>query len=246
MAFVMVWVMIGIVGIWAMSAVPMLQRFGHFIAPNMIPEYAISGEEGDETEAEDVALGEAVQSSGEIVFPITVPTSEPIIENVQPTATPIPVVVSLDVHMPTAQPQATLLPTQEAAQEPETSPFMKKAHQFCGDCDGYSVQIKYTHYWPPEGGTNCWLWNEVTQTCDSPTYSGIPWQSAIGWGAACPYDWGIGTWIEVPYWGSVMCVDRGAMACVQGSEGWICEVDILAENIGAIDGQILESEVYIP
>lgn len=141
---------------------------------------------------------------------------------------------------------ATLEPTATPVPDLVGSPYKNQASEFCFDCEGYSVEIRYTHYWPNDGGTNCWIYNELTGWCESETASEIPWESAVNWGAACPYDWGVGTWIEVPYWGTVMCVDRGDMVCVQTQDGWLCEVDILAPSIGAIDGQILLSEVHIP
>lgn len=232
-----------VLGTWLYSARPSLYNFGHWIAPNRIPDwYTYQISQGERSgQVDPVAnLEEAEPTLPVVDLSNLIITPDPVeIEVIQPD----PIVIQVATATPVAE--AGPVFNYETGTG-NISPFMKKASQFCGNCDGYSVQIRYTHYWPPEGGTNCWDWNEATQYCDSPTFSGIPWESAEGWGAACPYDWGIGTWVEVPYWGSVMCLDRGDMVCVQGSDGWLCEVDILAPSIGAIDGQILNSEVYIP
>jgi len=234
---------LGVLGIWLWSARPTLYNFGHWVAPDRIPDwYSYKASLGEVVGEPDHGVPTATpEGVGYGIQDVFISTPEPIqIEIIQPD----PVIIQIE---PEIQPTPTggFLPANPPSTD-GSSQFQGKASQFCGNCDGYSVKIKYTHYYPPEGGINCWDWNEDTQYCDSPTYSGIPWESALYWGAACPYDWGIGTWIEVPYWGSVMCIDRGSMECVLGTDGWLCHVDILAPSIGVIDGQVIESEVYIP
>jgi hypothetical protein len=232
MSFLMVWVMLGIFFVWAWSARPMLYRFGNFVAPSLIPSWEESlGDEADENGV--AAAAEPTPSgNGMIVFPI----------QMTPAGTPSELVQD-------AEPTPTVIPTQQQESNPEvidTSPRIQPGADYCPFCETYGVNVKYTHYWPLEGGINCWDYNEATNWCDSPTFSGIPWETAVGWGAACPYDWPIGTWVDVPYYGAVQCIDRGSMTCEYHQDGSVtCHVDILAPSIGEIDGQVLYSQVHI-
>lgn len=228
----------GVILLWGYSSRPALYNFANWVAPDHVPDWhTYKMQRGEIEDIENTAeplsdpeYQEAIDLTDLIVTP------EPIvIEVVQPEPIELTVITPDPVA---SQP--------EINQETNSSQYQNMAQKFCGTCQGYTINIRYTHYYPPLGGENCWLWNEETQYCDSPTYSGIPWESALYWGAACPYDWGIGTWIEVPYWGSVMCIDRGSMVCVQTADGWLCDVDILAPSIGNIDGQVLQSVVFIP
>ncbi|MFC1936775.1 hypothetical protein ACFLYP_03820 [Chloroflexota bacterium] len=197
-----------------------------------------------------VATGMRFFGFGEPLEPVTV---DQFIEPAEVTAEAQQVIiVETSTPAPTAIPTTTPTPVPAVEQIPLYSPGQQTGAQNCPFCTAYRVKIRFTNYWPLYGridpeqaNLNCYDWNEETQWCDSPTFSGIPWETAIGWGAACPFDWPIGTWIQVPNYGAVQCVDRGSMVCIQTQEGTLCEVDILAEEIGAINGQILEALVYI-
>ncbi len=242
----------GLIFMWLWSARPSLYNIGHWIAPGHIPDwYEYQKSKGIalgslEEDVEIVSTSEPARIQ-DVFVNVEVITPEPIVIEV---VTPEPVIIQEQLtDNPKYVDASGVEPGIESSGFPDPtagSTFRNQAQKFCGNCQGYSVRIRYTHYYPPLGGMNCWNWNDETQYCDSPTYSGIPWESGMYWGAACPYDWGIGTWIEVPYWGSVMCIDRGDMVCIQDADGWLCEVDILAPSIGKIDGQVLQSVVFIP
>lgn len=65
---------------------------------------------------------------------------------------------------------------------------------------------KYSHYWPPLGGTNCS--NFQNGECVSRMASGKRWQDYVGVGCACPIEWPFGTIVRQgdSEW---VCLDRG-------------------------------------
>lgn len=93
--------------------------------------------------------------------------------------------------------------------------------------DYREVQVRITHYWPPLGGLNCWIFQDGR--CVSATASGIPWEMVVGIAAACPWEWRLGSAIVIEgrMW---ICLDRGSMKC----EGGVCQVDLLTES--PVDG----------
>ena len=112
--------------------------------------------------------------------------------------------------------------------------------EFCFNCTVYEVPVRFTSYRPWEGGINCFTFQEGY--CESAMSSELRWENFVGIAAACPPEWPLGSWVEAPGIGAWVCLDRGgAVLCVDG----VCIVDILAENIGDLDGKILNALVYI-
>ena len=123
---------------------------------------------------------------------------------------------------------------------PETENFGRGiGRENCFGCKAYDIKVRVTHYYPPEGGTNCWRF--INGYCVSNTASGIPWENVMDLAVACPYDFPLGSWVEIREMGSYICLDRGEMVCVNG----ICEMDILSANIGHFDGGTYDAKVWV-
>lgn len=77
---------------------------------------------------------------------------------------------------------------------------------FTGFYPPETVQIKYSRYWPPLGGTNCS--NFVNGECISRMASGERWQDWVNKAVACPSIWPFGTKVILTNqeW---ICLDRG-------------------------------------
>lgn len=115
----------------------------------------------------------------------------------------------------------------------------------CFDCTPFNVRIRLTHYNPQLGDLNCWLWSDEFNWCMSETYSGIPWESVWGFGAACPSEWMIGTWVEVPGVGSFVCFDHGDMVKCDYETG-VCAVDLLGPGGADWDGKQVDAVLWVP
>mgnify|MGYP001128084010 CR=1 FL=1 len=82
-----------------------------------------------------------------------------------------------------------------------------------GDPDG-TIEIIWSHYWPPLGGINC------SGDCETMA-SGEKWRQYVGAAVACPDELPLGTVLEtVPgqYW---VCKDRGSAIVVDNGAYWI-------------------------
>lgn len=115
----------------------------------------------------------------------------------------------------------------------------------CYDCTPFNQRVRLTHYNPLKGDINCWEWSEDFQWCMSETASGVPWESAWGFGAACPIEWPFGTWVEIPGVGSFVCLDRGDMVVCNHETG-ICAVDLLGPGGQDWDGSIVDVMLWVP
>ncbi len=105
------------------------------------------------------------------------------------------------------------------------------------------VRVTVTHYWPPNGGPNCYL--QGLDWCMSPTASGLPWEVAVGLGgqaAACPPEWPMFSLVVLePGQRTLICLDRGgAVRCTDR----VCGIDVLTWD-ARWDGQYTAT-VYAP
>ena len=105
----------------------------------------------------------------------------------------------------------------------------------------FLLTIKYSHYWPAAGGTNCS--NFVEGECISRMASGARWQDYIGQACACPREWPFGTTVELD--GEIWtCMDRGGKIRFD-AEG-LTFVDFLAPHGAYSYGQLVEVKVSRP
>jgi len=103
------------------------------------------------------------------------------------------------------------------------------------------VTAHVTHYWPNwdefwpgDTGPNCLIFDWSKRWCISPTASGIPWEAVTGFGAACPFDWPLGSVVVIYGLGAFVCLDRGSMVCTPDG---VCDVDILTTS--DVDGMYI-------
>lgn len=103
------------------------------------------------------------------------------------------------------------------------------------------LTIKYSHYWPPAGGTNCSAF--VEGQCISRMASGYRWQDWIDKACACPPEWPFGTIVELDgeEW---VCMDRGGGIRFD-SEG-VTYVDFLAPHGQYSYRELVEVKVSSP
>jgi len=105
---------------------------------------------------------------------------------------------------------------------------------------GTPVQVRYSHYWPPLGGTNCSKF--VNGICISNMASGKPWPLYVGTAVACPPEWGFGTTVELD--GHVWtCLDRGSAIKYVDGIPW---VDFLEATGVYAHGTIITARVSAP
>lgn len=80
------------------------------------------------------------------------------------------------------------------------------------------TKIRYSHYWPPLGGTNCARF--VDGECVSHCANGQPWQGWVDKGCACPPEWEFGTKVILrgEEW---TCVDRGGKVKYVNGIPWV-------------------------
>ena len=72
--------------------------------------------------------------------------------------------------------------------------------------DYISMNIRYSHYWPPLGGPNCATF--VGGKCISKMANGQPWEKYVDIAVACPPEWAFGR--KVIFEGNTYtCMDRG-------------------------------------
>lgn len=137
---------------------------------------------------------------------------------------------------PAAQPTPTALPGLGLA-----------GQQQCWGCTSLPARVTLSHYNPNEYNPlypqqQCWGYSEQHKYCLSPTWIGVPWESVYGFGAACPAEWAIGTWVNVPGVGAFICMDHGGdITCKDG----VCRVDILGPG-GAWDQKTYDVTLLVP
>lgn len=148
-----------------------------------------------------------------------------VIQEIVPTETAI-------VPTPTAE-------SDDHASGNEVYLGLLNSEDYCLNCTTYPVQVRVTHYWPPDGGMNCFDFRDGY--CVSAMASGLRWENYIGLAVACPMEWPFGSWVEIQGMGSYNCLDRGSMVCNEE----YCDVDILSPSIGEFDGRILSAQVHI-
>lgn len=80
------------------------------------------------------------------------------------------------------------------------------------------INIRYSHYWPPLGGVNCFSFYDGW--CKSKMSSGEMWEHWIGRAVACPDIFPFGTIFKLhdQEW---VCLDRGGKIVVEEGIPWI-------------------------
>lgn len=100
--------------------------------------------------------------------------------------------------------------------------------------------IRYSYYWPPLGGTNCFSF--YNGYCHSATASGARWEDWVNRGVACPPEWPFGTTVTLN--GKVWtCVDRGGAIKYRKGIPW---VDFLRRYAEYSYGTVVEVTVTKP
>jgi hypothetical protein len=115
----------------------------------------------------------------------------------------------------------------------------------CFNCVPVQKHIQVHHYDPNQGDFNCFTYDEELHWCVSPTSSGINWQAVYGIAAACPVDWGMGPWIEIPTVGTFICLDHGDMIFCEKDESR-CYIDILGPGGADWDGKEFDATLWVP
>lgn len=111
----------------------------------------------------------------------------------------------------------------------------------CVGCTPFDYMARITNYDPALGDLNCLDYKDGY--CWSATASLIPWEVATGWSAACPEEWPIGSWVDIPDVGVFICLDHGgAIVCKDN----ICAVDILGPGGMIWNGSIKRVTVWVP
>lgn len=119
----------------------------------------------------------------------------------------------------------------------------------CLNCTPFSARVSLSHYDPTDYNPaypqlNCWNYSQAHRYCLSPTWIGVPWEAAWGWGAACPPTWAVGTWIEIPTIGYFICIDQGGeIVC---DEENICRVDLMGPGGEPWDGKTFDVTLWVP
>lgn len=115
----------------------------------------------------------------------------------------------------------------------------------CHNCSPFQAHIRLHHYNPNDGDINCFEWSDEFQYCMSPTSSFVPWESVWGIAAACPMEWPIGTWVDIPDVGMFICLDRGDLIYCQPDMS-LCEVDLLGPGGAEWDGKEFDVTLWVP
>lgn len=103
------------------------------------------------------------------------------------------------------------------------------------------LTVKYSHYWPPLGGKNCYSF--VDGVCISRMASGHRWQDWVDRAVACPMEWPFGTTVELD--GEVwVCMDRGGK--IRFGRDGLTYVDFLTPYGAYGYGQPIEVKVTLP
>lgn len=158
---------------------------------------------------------------------------------------PMPSATAFPTHTPTQVPSSTPTSTPQPLTAAGGSVFGWAGEVQCHNCSPFTAKVRVTHYNPTKGKINCWKWSKEFEYCMSNTFSGIPWESTWGFGAACPFEWPIGTWLDIPGVGSYICFDRGDMVTCDQQTG-ICAVDLLGPGGAAWDGKQFDVTLWVP
>jgi hypothetical protein len=156
-----------------------------------------------------------------------------------PTSTPPFLITQEIIHVQssTSEPTSTIRPPDGSGGSGRISvsflfvPFLRASDAegnkiaYLPDPD-WSGTVRVSYYLPWLGGTNCA--DFVDGYCNSATASGIPWEVALGWSAACPPDWPL--YSAVYLWEIqkvFVCLDRGGSIICNGEYCWL---DMLGED----------------
>lgn len=161
---------------------------------------------------------------------------------------PAPLVHITPMPMPTEEPETPTpqpWPTMPPVMNPLTgSGQLGLTSQVrCYDCVPSTVRVKLSNYEPLTGPDSCWDYEESNGYCYSPTFPGVVWQGVWGLTAACPFEWRLGTWVEIPGVLTVICMDRGGrINCEDG----ICRVDVLGPGGAYWNQQEYDAIIWAP
>jgi hypothetical protein len=140
---------------------------------------------------------------------------------------------------------------EEVALEPTELPILQPAcpqgglvpHP-CREPDNLRI-VRISRYDPQLGGTNCFRWDHVNNTCASNTADGSDWRLGFEQWAACAPEWPFGTIFEIGShrW---VCKDRGGKIVKINDVYW---VDLLSKNLsqyGLAFGDVTTVSVWWP
>lgn len=116
-------------------------------------------------------------------------------------------------EMMPGQPKVTPMPTPTNTEMPTSERIEELAFREWQDKIIYQGDARYSYYWPPLGGINC------EEPCDIMA-SGQPWRDFVGIAVACPGEFPIGSYVELPF-GTFQCLDRGSAIIFQDGIPWI-------------------------
>lgn len=154
------------------------------------------------------------------------------------TATITPTMVTMSTVTGTPQPFPTAIYAAGGLQ------FGLTGEVQCWNCAPFTAKVHLSNYDPMAGPINCWDYDKAKQYCYSPTKLGIAWKAVWGFGAACPMEWKMGTWIEIPKVGTFICFDRGS-SIVCDPDSKVCNVDILGPS-GPWNGSDVDVTLWVP
>ena len=164
----------------------------------------------------------------EVVPEVVPPVVPPVVEPDQPADVPIPETRGSD------------LIEEVFAVQPAAAAVVEPAPVVVAAPAGTAMQVRYSHYWPPLGGTNCSSF--VNGVCISAMASGQPWAPYVGTAVACPKEWAFGTTVELD--GRVWtCMDRGSAIKYVDGVPWI---DFLEATGRYVHGSIVAVHVVHP
>jgi len=147
----------------------------------------------------------------------------------------------------TARPTATHTPTITPTPMGEIPALGLSGEVRCWNCAPFQVRVHLTNYDPMSGDINCFDFDEEKQYCYSPTSSLIHWKSLWGFGAACPMEWPLGTWVQIEGIGAFLCMDRGDLVYCQGPTGNpLCNVDIMGPGGHWWNGGDFIATLWVP
>lgn len=160
------------------------------------------------------------------------------------TATSLPPVATPTAQLPTAAP-ISATPTAILSRVVDGGSLGWEGQVKCFNCVPVKKHIQIHHYDPNKGDFNCFTYDEELQWCMSPTSSGLSWQAVYGIAAACPIDWGMGPWIEIPTVGTFICLDHGDLIFCE-KDGSRCYIDLLGPGGAEWDGKEFDATLWIP
>lgn len=155
------------------------------------------------------------------------------------------------VEIATAQPGKPMTFAEKIVPEPTQLPILQPAcpqgglvpHP-CREPDNLRI-VRISRYDPQLGGTNCFRWDHVNNTCASNTADGSDWRLGFEQWAACAPEWPFGTIFEIGShrW---ICKDRGGKIVKINDVYW---VDLLSKDLsqyGLAFGDVITVSVWWP